>query len=277
MIKDNENDYKFFFRSAYKFLLTFENVTNDIIEKQLAPEEKKVKPKSINEIYKAILASAQNVGMSPNVIGGSISGEKGKIDPLGKLLSDFNPHKTYAKYKNYSPEELYHIIEPTLLKKPKKHTLWIRYSKTILSAAKFLSKFKSHTEVHQLFDEYDSNPLMRPFLPMVLSFDIDGIGFALSCDFLKEMGYVNNGKPDTNIKDIFINAGLLQNTSKNSIKADFYSLQIIGRLAKANNRTPYAVDKLLWLIGSGNFYLAEPKINIGRQKNVFIHYLKDLK
>lgn len=118
---------------------------------------------------------------------------------------------------------------------------------------------------------YDDDQ-MRPFLPMLLGFEIDGFGFALSCDFLKEMGYVNFGKPDTHIKDIFIELGFLTNTAKNSLKADYLSLKLIERIAKNNGRAPYAVDKLLWLIGSGNFYL--DKIEIGSKKKEFIAFMK---
>jgi thermostable 8-oxoguanine DNA glycosylase len=87
---------------------------------------------------------------------------------------------------------------------------------------------------------------------MLLSYEIDGFGFALSCDFLKEMGYVKFGKPDTHVKDVFVALGLLGTVAKNSSKADYLSLRIIDSIATANNTTAYAVDKLLWLIGSGN-------------------------
>ncbi len=110
---------------------------------------------------------------------------------------------------------------------------------------------------------------------MLLSFEIDGFGFALSCDLLKEMGYVKFGKPDTHIKDIFIELGLLSYVSKSSSKADYFSLKIIERMAKSNNTTPYAVDKLLWLIGSGNFYLDE--LEIGSKKRDFIKLMKQRK
>jgi hypothetical protein len=36
--------------------------------------------------------------------------------------------------------------------------------------------------------------------------------------------------------------------------------------------TPYAVDMLFWLIGSGDFYL--DGIKIGRQKEKFIEYAR---
>ena len=39
------------------------------------------------------------------------------------------------------------------------------------------------------------------------------------------------------------------------------------------DETPYKVDKIFWLIGSGSFYL--DNINIGRKKETFINTIKD--
>ena len=50
---------------------------------------------------------------------------------------------------------------------------------------------------------YDYNTITRMSLPLLISSKISGIGFALACDFLKELGYVNYPKPDVHIVDIF--------------------------------------------------------------------------
>jgi hypothetical protein len=212
--------------------------------------------------------------MSPNVIGKAISGRKGDIDPLGEILFGFDPKQTCEEYRNYSAEVLFENIRPTLVYQPAvgKNSLWLRYCKTIISSSIFLSQFDSHVGFYEFVDTYYQEDRMRPFLPMLLSYEIDGFGFALSCDFLKEMGYVKFGKPDTHVKDVFVALGLLGNTSKNSSKADYLSLRIIEHIATVNNTSAYAVDKLLWLIGSGNFYL--DKLEVPSKKNEFIHHMK---
>ncbi len=265
------------YQEAYAFLLKIENVTKELIDKHLLPEDRRNKPDSLNLIYKLILESAQNVQMSPNVIGKSISGIKGNIDPLKEILFDFDPKKTREKYGEYSADELFREIRPRLRHSPPvgKNTLWLRYCKTIISSSVFLSQFENHHEFYRFVDTYYEDEKMRPFLPMLLSFEIDGLGFALSCDYLKEMGYVKFGKPDTHIKDIFIELGLLGTASKSSPKADYFSMRIIDRISKNNNTTPYAVDKLLWLIGSGNFYLE--KLEVGSKKEEFIKFMKQKK
>ena len=37
---------------------------------------------------------------------------------------------------------------------------------------------------------------------MLISHVVSGIGFALACDFLKELGFVNFAKPDVHVKAI---------------------------------------------------------------------------
>ncbi|MHC1761326.1 MAG: hypothetical protein AB9917_17800 [Negativicutes bacterium] len=103
---------------------------------------------------------------------------------------------------------------------------------------------------------------------MIMAEEIYGIGYSLACDFLKELGFINYGKPDVHICQIFAGLGLCHKT------ASPYEIQkIIGQIAEAKGVSPYNVDKLFWLIGSGDFYM-HPDIGndgrIGRMKKEFI-------
>lgn len=104
---------------------------------------------------------------------------------------------------------------------------------------------------------------------MLLSHEIDGFGFALSCDFLKELGYVNFPKPDVHLRDIFTALKLCQDEDD-----DYHLFKAIVRVAGHADVTPYNADKVFWLIGSGNFY-DDPTIGskgkIGRHKQAFIN------
>ena len=84
----------------------------------------------------------------------------------------------------------------------------------------------------------------------------------------KELGFVNYGKPDVHIKDIFIGTHLC-----NSKTTDYEYQKVIGQIAEANNVSAYNVDKLFWLVGSGRFY-DNPELgrqgNIGRGKERFL-------
>ena len=109
---------------------------------------------------------------------------------------------------------------------------------------------------------------------MLLSQEIEGFGFALSCDFLKELGYINFPKPDVHLRDIFTALGLCED------KPDDYKLfKAVIRLAENAGVTPYNADKVFWLIGSGYFY-DDPHIGkngrVGRLKEVFIDYARPI-
>lgn len=109
-----------------------------------------------------------------------------------------------------------------------------------------------------------------PALPLILAEEIEGIGYTLACDFLKELGFVEYGKPDVHVIGIFVGIGLCQP------KPNPYQVQkIITQIAEAAGVSCYNVDKLFWLIGSGKFYKSDHQHlgkngHIGRMKVEFI-------
>ncbi len=103
---------------------------------------------------------------------------------------------------------------------------------------------------------------------MMISLEIAGIGFPLACDFLKEIGFVNFGKPDVHIKAIFKGLRLIDPNEKSTIKQDYQTFKMIDKIASANNVSSFEVDKIFWLIGSGHFYLTGYRI--GRNRKDFI-------
>ena len=97
--------------------------------------------------------------------------------------------------------------------------------------------------------DFDVDDRKRAALPMLLSQEIDGFGFALACDFLKELGFRTFAKPDVHVKAIVKGLGL---SSENA--NDYAVFKAVVRIAANCGQTPYNVDKLLWLVGSGLFY-----------------------
>ncbi len=79
--------------------------------------------------------------------------------------------------------------------------------------------------------------------------DLKHIRFTLTCDFLKELGFAQYGKPDSHIKSIFAS---LEWVAKESKDEDIFKK--IDEIATIVNKTPYYVDKVFWLLASGNFY-----------------------
>lgn len=251
---------------AKTFLIKEMNCDNaeNILQEYLNMPDKSCQPVDISEIYSRILASAQNANSKANVIGGAIGG----IRNLDTVLFDFSPEKTLAYYEKNADKLLDDIVKKLnpvgkINREPK--GLWVRYCQTILSAAEFLVQFQDGKDFYDWANHFYQDNKSVAALPLILEQEIYGIGYALACDFLKELGFVNYGKPDVHIKDIFSAIGLCD------VKAKDYAIQkVIVRIAKANQISAYNVDKVFWLIGSGNFENHNWKI--GSRKAVFIEF-----
>lgn len=96
--------------------------------------------------------------------------------------------------------------------------------------------------------------------------EVFGLGFPLACDFLKELGYCEYPKPDVHIKDIFVAFDLCENNDYSAYKA-------VIEMANIVKDSAYNVDKMLWLIGSGDYY--KHNITIGTNKDKFIDKVKN--
>ena len=244
-------------------------ITPELIEKYLYLS--RPRPESLAGLYERMLESAQSGNMNTGVIGGSISG----VGNLGPVLCDFDPLRVLEKYRSGWEGVLDDIVAQL---KPRgsvprtPRSIWPRYCRSILSGARFLSRFSSAEEFYGWVDFFDEDERARPALPLLVAQEIEGIGFALACDYLKELGYENFSKPDVHVKDIFWAIGLCTwGTS------DYEVFKAVARVARNVGVTPYNVDKLFWLIGSGNFYEDQDVGNggrIGSRKKQFIEVAK---
>ena len=89
---------------------------------------------------------------------------------------------------------------------------------------------------------------------------------------MKELGYVNYPKPDVHIIDIFTDLGLTDNNPINVFEAVIRMYEDCKEIDATV--TPYKIDKILWLISSGRFYL--DNIIINRHKEEFLMNMKKL-
>lgn len=129
---------------------------------------------------------------------------------------------------------------------------WVVFSKGALDGAAFLSKFKSGEHYTETVLHFAKNEILVAALPKLLEIEIHGLGFALACDFLKESGWPEYAKPDVHTKKILSGLGLADGTDYGTFKA-------ILLMAKHIGKTPYNVDKFVWLTGSGNLYHRQEK------------------
>ena len=210
--------------------------------------------KSINDINAHMCSSLQNRNRMARIINFK------KNRPIfSDILFGFEPKSIL---NNYNENNLFSVFKERFNIKNADgfQNIWYRYAKYILSGCNFLNQFENINQFNNFIEYFLKDKLTRAALPLLLAQEIDGLGFVLACDFLKELGYIEYPKPDVHLKDIFAAFNLC---AKN--KYDVY--KAIIRMAEACNVTPYRVDKVFWLICSGNYYL--DNINIrGRKKEL---------
>lgn len=252
----------------YEFLESLDGVDAKIINMHLKPELKPTKELSL--VYKRFVFSAQNRQMSTNVIGNSIGG----LDKLSKVLFGFNPHRVAKKYSKGDGGLLFNDIKIKLKPNGKlranANSIWPRFCETTIQAAIFISQFENGTDFNKWVKGFIKDVRSISALPQLISSEVYGIGFPLACDFLKEIGFTEFGKPDVHIKKILIGLGFINlNTTKNNV-LDFITFKCLQQIALKNNVSAFEIDKLLWLIGSGRFYRVD--LFTGRNSVKFINF-----
>ncbi len=187
---------------AREYLLSLDTVTPEMLNRHLfiSADER---PNLLSGIYERLLGAAQGGNMGPTVIGQAIGG----VDKLESLLGGFQPAAVVEKYGGDWEAVLDDIViqlKPRGKIRRTSRSLWPRFCKTIISGAEFLAQFDEATDFYQWVDIFDQDDRVRPALPMLLSFEVDGIGFPLACDFIKDLGYLNFCKPDVHLKTIVL-------------------------------------------------------------------------
>jgi hypothetical protein len=148
---------------------------------------------------------------------------------------------------------------PAPIDKTNKRNTWVHFTKGAIDGAILLSRFNNVSEFNEFVLKYTKSGRHIELIEY-FSKNIHWYGFALSCDFLKELGYSGFVKPDTHINTIFHDLGL------SKTKDDHAIFRAAIEYSKSINEVPYRVDKLFWLIGSGNFYLTHQKVNTDKFK-----------
>ena len=181
-----------------------------------------------------------------------------------QLISETTPDELYENFlANFN-------VTSDILQK-KQMNCWYKWSCSIIDSAKFVSGFKDASDFNELVKRFNYNTSSRIALPLLIATKIKGIGFALACDLLKELGYTYYPKPDVHMIDVFHGIGLCEKDPVSVFEA-------IERMAAdcctVDEVTPYKVDKIFWLICSGNYYKEKTPIQINGHKKELIDLLK---
>jgi len=217
---------------------------------------------NLSDANRRLIESLSNRNMMPSVINFL---EKEKI--MEPMLYDYNPKDITKNYP--SSDELFMKFRMTFEIKnvESKRNLWRKFSEGIISGSKFLSSFNDESDFDNFVKIFSLNKFTKAALPMLLSDEIDGFGFALACDFLKELGYRDYPKPDVHLIKIFHELGLCETSNPYDVYKSIIEMsEIVGDDA-------YTVDKTFWLISSGRFYLVD--VEVGRNRDKFIKEMKE--
>ncbi len=245
---------------AKEYLLSFPEVTKEILDNHLNAWRDK-KPENLIDLFKRMVFHSQNRQGMPNSIG--------DIDNISSFVYDWDFQQVNEIYKSW--EKLFNAIQvsdytpPGRMVRDNSHNCWVQFCKSILSISIFVSRFNNIEEFNKFVEVFYYNEETRIALPLLLKEEIFGYGFALSCDFLKENGYPEFIKPDVHINDIF--RGLNLSNGNN----DFQIFRDVIKFSKSINELPYKVDKIFWLVGSGKFHLNNVKV--ATPKNDFINFI----
>jgi thermostable 8-oxoguanine DNA glycosylase len=196
-----------------------------------------------------------------------VIGFKKKEKELRSILFDYDSSKILANYSD--AEALLKVFKDEfgLRSVHNKRSLWRKFSEGIISGSKFISSFKDKDDFDSFINNFARNKYTKAALPMLLSKEIKGFGFALACDFLKELGYRDYPKPDRHLIKIFYDLKLSDSTEPYEV------YKSIIEMSETVGEDAYTVDKTFWLISSGRFYLVN--IETGRQRERFIRNTKE--
>lgn len=247
------------YREAYNLLL------HEVGERVLSTELNhytQYKPTNLRDVFRGMMFSLKNKQGYQNFIGDP--------DDMKEIFMDFDPRKVDEKYGN-DWIQLATLFRDKYGSKYKiqitnKRNAWVMYSKGVLSCARFIARFTSLDDFDTFVQSFFYNEYTVAALPMILDKEIYGFGFALACDFLKEQGYTKYAKPDIHLQDIFTGLDIVDDESQYEV------FKQAVRIAKLVGVEPVIVDKVFWLIGSGNFNSQD--ITIPSQKKNFITLCK---
>ncbi len=246
------------YKNAYDILLN--EIGKHDLELHL---ENDSKFNDINTITYRLISSAQNRQMMPNVIKFHKNEEAMK-----NILFNFSHNNILNTYKN--SELLLNIFKKKFSSAKisnEKRNLWFQFSESIFSICNFMSNFKDEKEFNNFVKSFNFNKYTKASLPMLLSTEIKGFRFALACDFLKELGYREYPKPDIHLIDIFYELKL----SESRDPYDVY--KNIVEFSEIINIDAYSVDKIFWLLSSGDFYRINKTMK--SKKKEFIEMMKN--
>lgn len=212
---------------------------------------------SLKDAFGKLIHCLQDYQYMPKVI--NYDARKQKID---EILFDLDCEKIVEEWTGETL--FYKFCDEFPISNADSHrNSWLKFSKGVISAAQFMTMFKSKDEFTAFLDCFAYNQHTREALPLLLSAKIFGIQFALACNWIKELGLTEYPKPDIHMVKVFHALGVCQED-----QIECYRAMLM--IANKCNVTAYQLDKVVWLICSGDYYRQKVSIKEKKLRDRFI-------
>lgn len=221
------------------------NVSKKEIEEILNP----LKPNNSNFIFENLCRSLQNSGRLSNVIN-----FKENYNDIKNDFFDFDINKVIGAYCKGNTNDITCILSNHNTNPDS----WNNYYNNAINGAKYLNNSNNLIKIKELIQNKanDIDYVIKEIEDIATN--ISGLGIALTCDWLKECGATYLVKPDTHIINVYYH--LIGETMPDTVN-DFMKKTIIKDMylrtqdikKKDKSITSYKLDKMIWLISTGNF------------------------
>lgn len=238
-------------------------ITENELKDYYVPEGQLLKQNYLERLA----SSLQNSGMMHNSIRFNESEER--YNHIKNTLFNFDSEEILKKYSNW--QELYSVLTnngdfDNGIKKntDDKRTNWGKYAKGLYCGVEFLKNEQGSEKIALLCNEPTTTDELYKKIKEIKEIEkrIHGLGFALTCDWLKECGCTWIAKPDIHIKIV---CSAIDGKSETELMSDVDIIKFMFNISKEikqkySDVTAYKLDKMIWLICTGNFYLQKDKI-----------------
>lgn len=184
--------------------------------------------------------------------------DKSRSQIIEELVGNHSISYVQNTFKN-DPNSLYSAFKDKLSLDNSQFTtdVWLSYANCICGMAQYLSKFNNAEEMYAYFDTFKtSKDKIKLINEIARQSHIiktkHGWGFALTANWLKDIGMQDYCKPDIQVTNCLNSLELCSRTDT----VVFKTLAAIAEDAKEYDKTASAfkLDRILWLIGSHEFY-----------------------
>ena len=262
-----ENRIGFIYKEAMDYLQEHSHVlTNEIkYEKILDAYLENERKTTMNEVFETAVFSFNDWNHNTGK-----NGIKAHEEEVKALFNDFDLNYFNDKVKTLTDDELEELFKKAFYGSCEAYK---KLKKNVCDVAVYLSGFKGVTKMYEYFDSFDSTKASeRKKLIDEIAKRIKWWGTALVPNWLKDIGMSNYSKPDMHVVSIISGIGLSSEDCYEVMEAVF---KIADDYKSVDaDASAFKLDRILWLIGTGNFYNHKDIVSYDGNEDDFIGTVK---